>query len=242
MRARDRIVKVLVTLGIVAAILGSVETVPAVAVYDLKADWSDASNPNGTWSYNDGVGPITTHQASWDGLPGQPAWAADPAGVGHIPAWFKTIQTTNDWVTGDVVTHTWDPANGIPGHGPDFLVWTSPTTAEVDLGGKVWLARHIGRDVSFTLLINGVASGIGDPSLADTTRATPDAFAMNDILVNAGDTISLRFDSITFFGEFVGVELTIEATPIEAVPAPPALFLIAVVVAGVSVRARRRSG
>ena len=37
-------------------------------VYDLQSDWSDAQNPHGTWSYNDGNGPLTRHDP---GIPGR---------------------------------------------------------------------------------------------------------------------------------------------------------------------------
>ena len=37
------------------------------AVYDLADDWSDSSNPNGPWSYNDIMGmPLSFHTADWD--------------------------------------------------------------------------------------------------------------------------------------------------------------------------------
>ncbi len=39
----------------------------AVITYDLAADWSDAINPNGVWSYNSAPGQlITNHVADWD--------------------------------------------------------------------------------------------------------------------------------------------------------------------------------
>lgn len=39
----------------------------APVLFDLAADWSDTSNPNGVWSYNKAPGqPLTTHQADWN--------------------------------------------------------------------------------------------------------------------------------------------------------------------------------
>ena len=91
----------------------------ATIVYDLNTDWSNTVNPgaNGVWSYNDGAGAITTHQASYTafGNPAQTAWAAASRGPGHIVSWLKSI---GDYTTstagaielgiGDVGVHTWD--------------------------------------------------------------------------------------------------------------------------------------
>jgi len=205
-------------------------------VYDVGADWSDTTNPSGPWTYADGLGPITTHQSNWTGnSPGfptpQPAWAVAPSGAGHIPVWFRSVNTAFDFLPGDVITHTWDGFSGLPGHAPSLLIWTSPFDATLDIVGTVWLARHIGRDVSFSLLIDGVATGIGDSSLADTARSTPDTFALNNVLVHAGGTVSLRFDTVSAAGDFVGVGLTIDATPTVA-PVPEAntfLFVVSAV-------------
>src|ERR1700732_5005953 len=46
--------------------------------YDLNADWSNSSNPNGVWSYNEGTNPLP-FQANWGNAGtftgAQPAWA-----------------------------------------------------------------------------------------------------------------------------------------------------------------------
>ena len=220
------------SVGLLALLVLSVSPAIALTVYDLASAWSDATNPNGPWSYADGLGPIAVHQTNWTGnSPGfpnpQPAWALATSGPGHIPVWFKSVNTAFDFLPGDVITHTWDGFNGLPGRAPSLLVWASPFDAEVDLSGDVWLARHIGRDVSFSLLINGIATGIQDSSLADTSRASKDTFVLNDILMNAGDTITLRFDTVSSAGDFIGVNLSIAATPLAApVPEPSTIFLL----------------
>jgi len=143
------------------------------------------------------------------------------------------LNTAFDFLPGDVITHTWDGSNGLPGRAPSRLVWTSPFDAEIDLAGNVWLARHIARDVNFTLLINGLGTGIQDSSLADTNRASQDTFVLNDIMMHAGDTIALQFDTVSSAGDFVGVNLNIAATP-RAEPVPePSMVLLLVFGAGV---------
>ena len=70
--------------------------------WHLSGDWSDASNPNGPWSYNKMPGvPIVGHQSDWDSLDvvfttAQPAWAeAQLPATGHVPAWFKVVSGTD---------------------------------------------------------------------------------------------------------------------------------------------------
>src|SRR5450631_3802827 len=86
----------IMALGLIAGTFGYVGSVRSgPIVYDLAADWSDTTNPNGPWSYNFGPGePITTHQSNWFGSsPAQPAWAFGPegSGVGKVPLWAKSV-------------------------------------------------------------------------------------------------------------------------------------------------------
>ena len=70
--------------------------------WHLSGDWSDVSNPNGHWSYNESPGvPIVNQQSDWDLLDmfftsaDQPAWAAAAfPNPGHVPTWFKVVSET----------------------------------------------------------------------------------------------------------------------------------------------------
>ena len=107
------------------------------------------------------------------------------------------------------------------------LFGPAPSTRKSTLPAT-WLARHIERDVSFTLLINGIGTGIQDSSLADTNRASRDTFVLNDIMMHAGDTITLRFDTVSSAGDFGGVNLNIAATPLAGpVREPSTIFFLA---------------
>src|SRR3954454_12580688 len=64
---------------------------------DLKEDWSDTSNPNGVWSYNQGPSPLPHVNCGFlsCGVPFTccvPAWSranACSSNPGMIPAWWK---------------------------------------------------------------------------------------------------------------------------------------------------------
>ena len=74
----------------------------ATQVYDLKADWSDTSNPNGVWSYllNGSLAASGTRSADPFDTP-PPIWGID----GSYPGWSKSNGSElfdHDWIAGDV--------------------------------------------------------------------------------------------------------------------------------------------
>jgi len=197
----------------------------ATTIYDLVADWSDAGNPNGVWTYREGIDALPS-VADWfffnNGAAVQPAWSPSTNGGNFLPAWFKS--TTNnpegmDFLTGDVVVHSTDFLNGASS-GVANVIWTSPINGEIDISGAVWIARNIGRSNTWTLLRNGVSLTSGNIFSGDVfDRANPFDFAngsggptaLNGIAVSIGDVIELRIEQgpVFGFGDFVGVNLTI---------------------------------
>jgi hypothetical protein len=229
-------------------ILGARE-VRAVVTYDLKTDWSDVSNPNGVWSYNEGSNALP-HVAAWDPTEEggtQPAWAVsgDGSTMEFDPVWFKSVLNepfSHDWQVGDVVVHTTD-ANGI-GHGPADVTWTSPLKGTVDIAGGVWMGRDIFRGNHWTLSLNGTPLSGGDIFSGDPyDRASPYNFAagsggasvLSDVPVNIGDIITLQIMKTFEQGDFVGVNLTVAA-----IPEPSSIALCFVAATGLSIGLRRK--
>src|SRR6266545_5988916 len=67
-------------------------SIASAATYDLAADWSNAANPNGVWTYREGTNALPS-VADWTPLGSpvvQPAWAPSSAGGNFLPAWFKS--------------------------------------------------------------------------------------------------------------------------------------------------------
>src|ERR1041385_8263407 len=87
--------KIKTLLGAVLSLLVlTLNTNAATQVYDLKADWSDTQNPNGTWSYRQGESLLINNPLSWVG-PGY-------AGCYPFCAWPFPDASAVEKVTGTV--------------------------------------------------------------------------------------------------------------------------------------------
>ena len=206
--------------------------------FDLKTDWSDASNPNGVWRYRQGTTVLSSSTWAFD-FTAQPAW------LGGTPAvWLKTQSTAGfDVVVGDVVTHTATNTNPLTN-----TVWTSPAAGTIDINGGVWMIREIGRSNDWFIRHNGSLLSSGSLSSGDPfNRASPfdldtgSGGVLNNIAVNAGDQIEISFQTTgNLAGDYVGVNFGIILT---AVPEPGSLALmgLAASAAGLVVWKQRRS-
>ncbi len=217
------------------------------ALSDLTADWSDASNPNVVWSYNEGANPLPqvsnwqSASTSWN----QPGWARSENGTNRLPFWFQSNGTepfTHDWAAGDIVVHTTDTANGV-GNGFANVTWTSPLAGTADISGAVWMGREIARSNHWRLLINNITVSEGDiadgdvyssASPFDLATGTGGAGALSNVAVSIGTVIALQLENTSSFGDFVGVQFTVNA-----VPEPTSIAIIAGCLAPLVLRRRR---
>lgn len=198
-------------------------------VFDLKSDWSDTSNPNGAWSYNEGVNVLPKVMGWQNGCFGgwatpQDGWAENPCNNMRLPFWYKSNGTEtfpNDIEPGDVIVHSTDPTNGA-GNGLARVVWTAPSDGIINVSGAIWLARNIGRGNHWRLIYNGtiVTGGTvfdGDPY----SRANPMGLeqgsggmqVLSNVPAYAGKSVVLELERTTSAGEFTGINLTIELMP-----------------------------
>ena len=224
---------IVVALATTVAIL-PVDSFASTATNDLEADWSDASNPNGVWTYREGTDALPS-VPDWTPLsiaPSvQPAWAPSVTSGNYLPAWLKST-TDNpegmDFLVGDVVVHSTDALNGAFS-GVSNIIWTSPINGAIDISGAVWMARDIGRSNTWELLLDGVSLTSGAISSGDPfDRDNPFDFAagsggplvLDDIAVSIGDVIELRIVKTSGFGDIVGVKLTITPYLIVDMPIP----------------------
>ena len=209
-----------VALAMTVAILPAESSFASGTTYDLVADWSDTSNPNGVWTYREGVAAVP-FVPDWTPLSApsvQPAWAPSATVGNFLPSWFKSTNDNPggmDFLVGDVVVHTTDAMNGASS-GVANVIWTSPSNGAIDISGAVWMARDIDRSHTWELLLNGLSLTSGAISSGDPyDRVNPFDFAagsggplvLDDIAVSVGDVIELRIVKTSGFGDIVGVKL-----------------------------------
>ncbi|MBP7949792.1 MAG: hypothetical protein KA004_09065 [Verrucomicrobiales bacterium] len=192
-------------------------------IWDLKKDWSDAANPNGVWSLNEGGNPLPLSQqlVAIDGWGGpQPAWAETATGNHFLPLWYRSTGNEPfpaDVLAGDVVMHSIDPTNGV-GNGEGNVTWTSPVTGTVSIAGGAWMIREIGRGNDWKLYKNATLLSSGHIQSGDAyNRANPSAFrsgsggvaAVQNIAVVPGDVLKLEIVRTSTDGDFVAVDFRI---------------------------------
>ena len=194
--------------------------------YDLRANWSDAQNPNGTWVYRDAAGPLPAVSA-WQGAP----WAAPQAGWAraaslpgaYLPFCFRSNggeDFAHDWLAGDIVMHTanWPllaPVETVV----SGVAWGSPLDGMVKIIGGVWPGRVGARSHWARLLHNQDQAAVIFVVSPRNSRANPQHFTDGlipgssevDRDVVRGDTIAieLRPWNQEQLGDFVGINLNI---------------------------------
>jgi hypothetical protein len=185
--------------------------------HDVRQDWSDSLNPNGPWSYLHGTTALP-HVASWQSTIGgysspQPAWAASENGNNRIPLFMKSVgaeQFIADFVAGDVVMIPRDDINGV-GMGDARLRFVAPATGTYRVALAIWIGREIGRSAAWALSVDGAEQASGTVASGDAfSRAVPDGHE-GSFAIGAGEQVDLLLTSLSPNGEFVGVDLRLEA-------------------------------
>ncbi len=209
-----------------ATLLIALLTLPPIAeatVYNLSADWSDAANPTGPWSYRVGT-TLLPHNANWTIFPSpQPAYQPSNVSGNYLPAWYKatSVPAGFDNQVGDVIVHTNDNFNGNEALGAANVLFTVPAAGRYQISGGLWNANtslvpgdFAPRPQDWRLFVNNtlMASGTLSGLPGDATRANPQTFNLANVLLNAGDTVRLDVSRNinAQAGFFVGTDLTIQ--------------------------------
>jgi hypothetical protein len=192
--------------------------------YDLSADWSTSSNPNGVWSYNQGAAPLPLFQNNWLAT-GLNAWTAN---AGLPPSWSRSTIAYGTAVAGDVIVHASNGTDALAN-----VTWISPSSGTIDISGQAWDVEHAtGRDDDWSIFLNattlasrasifGVVKNSSDADFANNLALGQ---SLTGLAVLPGDVVTFQVRRIqSSFGHFTGVDLTIEL-----VPEPPSLVLLAV--------------
>jgi hypothetical protein len=204
--------KLMITLS-AAAVLGlfPANTINAATqVYDLKADWSDTQNPNGTWSYRRGDSLLLNDPFPWS--------YTEPI-LGVVTA--EITKTTEAFVVpgylelGDISVTTSSLESVI-------VRWTAPASGTINISGILWGGSPVFFPSTYwTLYHNGVLSEnlsySGSRTLPDNlSSGSGGADALQNIAVAQGDLVELE---ISTGGEPTGLNFVISFTPDSIDPA-----------------------
>ena len=173
--------------------------------FSLVDDWSDLTNPNGSWSYNQGNTPLPFNIVGWPnhGELGvdQTAWANGDTTGGQIPAWLKTVNDPSidqhysyDYEVGDVLVHTTYGSNSLE-LGPANVTWKNPTAGVYDINGGLWPARDNNKRNDWNLYLNDVLLADGSLFYGESfSRFNPNFFNFQGIDIAEGSVLRLQVD------------------------------------------------
>jgi hypothetical protein len=210
----------------IVSLLAVAQLSRADTLYSLSTDWSNTSNPNGVWSYNQGSSPLASHQTNWAGTGGD-GWTTSTSGI-NPPAWLQQngSPVLPNLAIGDVFVHS---SNGSDANAN--VTWTSPASGTIDISGQAWDVEHqTGRDDAWTLSLNnipiafrGSIVGVAKNSAAANFANNPIPHSLNNLLVSTGDVVRFEIHETTGqAGHFSGVDLNIDLAPSAAAPLPGA--------------------
>ena len=217
----------------------------------LQNDFSITNgNPNGNWSYSEGMTPSTatllTFQMPLNNNALYPALSTGYWGTGsdlnvNTPFLFKALvdgsnagETNNDFLAGNIVGHSPNAGDYL------FETWTAPSAGTVGtLSGMVWYAHSVvSRSNDWSLLFDNSTLTSGTVTNGQGL-SNPDIFSSGGFSVQAGDTISLaiRKSAGQQFGSLAGMDLDFAFTP---TPEPGSLILLGSGIVGLAGLLRRK--
>jgi hypothetical protein len=221
--------------------------VASATTFDLSGDWSNSSNPNVPWTYEQGstaLPAVSDWTAAGTGLSGcdQPAWAPSNIAGSFLPAMMQIESSCSEnffgtdpndslanVMSGDIVVHTVDNSNGNLSNGVANFVLTLPSgdAGQYAITGSVWDAKldQPTRTQAWEILVNGVeeASGSLDGSVSRSDAETFDVLTN----LNPGDTVELELYETNGSGYYVGTHLNVNQVGPLVASEPRSLLLLA---------------
>ncbi len=235
----------------IAMVVGILSVALHAANISLQSDFSITNgNPNGSWSYTEGMMPSSGSLLSLqtplnNGNALYPALETGYWGTGNdlntnTPFLFKALvdgsaagETNNDFLTGNIVGHSPNAGDYL------FATWTAPSAGTLgELSGMIWYAHSmVNRSNDWALFYNDSVLTSGTVANGQGLN-NPDLFNEQGFSVNAGDTISIaiRKSSGQDFGSLAGMDLDFGFT---ATPEPGSFLLLGSGLAGLAALRRK---
>jgi len=233
------------------ATLFSLGSANAAVVYDAAADFSIASNANGTWSYGEGSGATISSLFTKNSgnspvqpIPGVPSsvqyWQSS-APQSLVPIVGENFGNAATTCCGTVLIPT-----GVlwvhPGASTDVIVqWTAPTTGTYDIASSFALLDNNPTGILAEIFKNGgslFSQVISSPAANLGTQAYGPAvkFVQDNVSLQAGDTLSFVVNNNGLFYD----DSTALTATITAVPEPSTWAMMVLGFAGLGFMAYRR--
>jgi hypothetical protein len=222
-------------LGALVALAFAGNSFASFIVYDAKTQFSNASNPNGVWSY--GYSDNQTSAIQTAGFNSFTDGFATGFRVNgdYTPGVWKVNNSNFGVQTGDFVLHP-GRVGGFEKYGVIRFTATAAGLYNLNLD---WVRKGTSANPTGTKDIHVYAfrSGLGAP-LVDQNYDYQEVGSYSQNLLNlaAGETIDLRVGGL---GQSNG-DTTVVGFKVTAVPEPSSLACVSGLVAGLSVLSRRR--
>lgn len=218
-----------------AALLIGAAPLRAETIFDVVADFSIASNPNGPWTYGTGTpGGTVTPFAFSDrgtivaaGTP-LPAWSS-PGSPFNVPAVY--VNDTGGVLSDGAVTWSQNTLYLHPGQSAAEAVavrFTAPSAGFYTYFVRAFPADNNTAGVGFSAFLNAT---VLEAHSVMTPNNNPSASSFGAITLAAGDTMTFFIDpDADFYSDTVGLQARFalrEATPPTGIPEPATFALMA---------------
>lgn len=222
------------------------------ATSNLTTNFSNASNPNGGWSFTAG-GTALAHfpqPSTPNSLNSAAANGYWGTGADFFAAPFILKTTANgastgaynngDFLAGDVLVH--GPNNG----SAVSINWTAAGAGSISFTSSIWYAHSIvSRSEDVSVFLNGTSLGSVTVTNGITRTSTLTSLSGTNLAVSSGDVLSFRFSKSAGqeFGSLAGIGAVVDFTPTAtaAVPEPATwgMMILGFGAIGASTRRRR---
>ncbi|MEJ5239182.1 MAG: PEP-CTERM sorting domain-containing protein [Limisphaera sp.] len=206
-------------------------------VFSLSGDFDHNNNPNaGGWSYFNNSSLLPNQVPLNNGNALYPAvlprfFATGPNLNTDTPMVIKAGvngssagETDADFLQGDILIHSPNSATSVL-----TVQWTAPEAGSIDFTSDIWYAHSVvNRANAVSIFLNSTLLGSATISRTSySNRNNPWRVALNDVAVNAGDTLRFQFQKSAgqTVGSLNGVAVTVDFTPIPE-PGTGTLLLI----------------
>lgn len=204
----------------------------AAIVYSAVDDFNVGTNPNGVWSYREGVNSATLMTRVYSDSSVQSWSGSNPTIYGFFPYVSRNVSGGTLPVNWTVDVLQMHPSESLI---PSVVRWTAPVSGTWKVQGSFVSLSSGLTDINIykntSSIVSGSLSGTGSPAVTIN----------QDIVLNAGDFLEFAVGAQgNWGGDGVGFKATITSASTPAVPEPSSMAIAASLGIGCFIRTCRR--